>query len=704
MTRTPTINRRGLLGGVSALAAFGMTSRGRAMSARFGSDELASTALPATLILSQERWMGYALRNSLTSVLRAATAGVNTKTQPVMVLLPPGEADWGDVEDEDDILAALEDLAEEFNVYLAGAATVDADDSGDVETVGFVISADGDVILRVPKVTPDFTTGFSDSTCRLYNGHYKGAAAAVATPFGKIGMLPGEDILMPGLVRAAMLSGVELLLNPCRMSGNVSQARRELPWTMAYENWFLVATATPATQKTGEAIVQLPTATGLYDWQGGKIEATSGQSFLNTTVDIEVLRHGRAHISTNRYDNYPLILRDGVYGPVYADIAAQRDSADKRKDVPDSRAEWLEEAVTRIAAQAARRTPEDDLLDGYYALMAQPATASPLPKDGRREALMQNIRDALALVEGRSRRADSKLVIFPEFCFSGAGYRTIPDILSASVRFPGPELDLLSEFAQRNSIYVAGEFLEEDAKFPGRVFNTAFLLNDSGDLINKHHKVQCVDVIGTLRDTTPGSVFEQYVDEYGLDSLFTVADTPLGKLGHIICFEIMFPEISRLMALSGAELIIDSTAEGWGSFRPMWHACRRKRAFENTAYLAMSNKAHDPNAPPFWVSYGESMFIDHRGDVRDQITHNGPEVLQAYVDMKALRAARRDPAVNIPIWDEPAAYAAAYLANNAVPNDLWAENPDVFPYEGGDIHRSILEKFYARGVYEKPGA
>ncbi len=693
-----SLSRRTLLLGTSILASSVCVARSAsAMGSWEGAAASGADKLPATLILSQERWSTGEVDNTVAPIVKTAIDHLETDTTPSLLLLPPAETDWDDVPEEDDVFDVLADLAEDHGIYLASAATIGADDSGKTETVGFVISPDGELLARIPKVTPDFTNGFTDSASRLSE---PADIPVIFTPFGKLGMLVGEDLLVPGLVRSAMLSGVELLLNPATLSASNSAltARQELPSTLAYENWFLVATATPAIQRNGTTLLRLPTVTGLYDWQGGKVTATADQSFLTTPVDINVLRRGRAHISVNRYDNYPLILRDGVYGPVYSHIAARRGTPKE----PETRKGWREEAGKRIAAQAARRTPDNQLLNGYYALMAQPVTMSPLPKAGRREALNQNITDALAMVEGRSRRADSKLVVFPEFCFSGAGYRTIEDILSASVRLPGPELELLSEFAQRHSIYVAGQFLEEDEKFPNRVFNTAFLLNDSGDLINKHRKVQCVDVIGTLRDHTPGSVFERYVEEFGIDSLFTVADTPLGKLAHIICFEIIFPEISRLMALKGAELIIQSTAEGWGSFRPMWNACRRKRAYENTAYLVMSNKGYDPSKPAPWVPFGESQFIDYRGDVRDTVTHNGPEVLQAYIDMKALRAARRNPATNIPIWDEPATYMETYLANHAVPNDLWTGDPFVFPYKDGVHHRAVLERFYERGVYERP--
>jgi len=666
-----------------------------AMSSREGTAAAQSAAsLPSTLILSQERWSTESIEDSLEQVVTAATAGLDTASRPTLILLPPAEADWNDIPDEDDVFDVIADVAENHDVYLAGAATVEAEDSGQVETIGFIFGPTGRLLGRAPKVTPDFVSGFTDGAARIAE---PAGFPVVPTPLGKLGLLVGEDLLMPGLVRGAMLNGTEILLNAAVLSqdGGISQALEELPQTIAYENWMYVAVANVASRQQGNAMIRLPTRTGLFGWQGDAVKAQGDMSFLRTNVDIDVLRRGRAHISTNRYDNYPLILRDGVYGPVYEHIAR------KHGDIlaPETRQDWQHDADNRIAAQAERRTPDDQLLDGYYALMAQPHNVSPLPKSSRREALMQNITDALALVEGRARRPDSKIVVFPEFCFSGAGYRTVEDIISASMRLPGPEMDVLSEFAQRNNIYIAAQALEEDEAFPKRIFNTAFIINDSGDLIHKHRKVQCVDVIGALRDHTPGSIFEQYVEKFGIESLFSVADTPLGKIGHIICFEIIFPEVLRLMALEGAELLVHSTSEGWGSLKPMWHACRRKRAFENMAYLIMSNTGYDPSRPKPWIPYGESQFIDYHGNLRDSVTHNGPDVLQVYVDMAALRSARRDARANIPIWDEPAAYADAYNQGHAVPNELWTGDPFDFPYKDGLIHRSIQSRFYDRGVY-----
>ena len=60
-------------------------------------------------------------------------------------------------------------------------------------------------------------------------------------------------------------------------------------------------------------------------------------------------------------------------------------------------------------------------------------------------------------------------------------------------------------------------------------------------------------------------------------------------------------------------MILHLTAEGYSSHRVAWPALRRKRAFENQAYLLCSNKAYDPARREPWVSDGESQFIDFRG-------------------------------------------------------------------------------------------
>ncbi len=438
---------------------------------------------------------------------------------------------------------------------------------------------------------------------------------------------------------------------------------------------------------------------GLHDLRGLVVAAGAGEECLATRFEVEPIRRARARVSPDLYDNFPVWLRAELFGEIFRHQSAQRAPSVS----PSTRAGWREEAERRIARQSARRTPLTDLADYYMAFVAQPATMASLPVENRRATLNANIDKALGTIGAIAAVPNGRLALFPEFCFSGAGYRTVPDMLSAAVELPGPEMAKLQQFARDNSLYCAAQFLEVDPKFPNRAFNTAILLDDRGDLILKHRKLQCVDVMGALPDTTPGSVYDDYVAAYGIESLYAIADTPLGKLGVIICFEINLPEIVRAMAQEGVEVILHLTAEGYGCDRAMWHAQRRKRAFENTAYLLGSNQAWDVARKDLFVPYGESQFIDFRGRERDRIASNGPGMLIASLDMAALRAARRDARLNLSIWDEPAAYAHAYRRGVGIPNNLWLRgDPMTSPYARTAALESSRDAYYAAGIYQRP--
>jgi predicted amidohydrolase len=371
---------------------------------------------------------------------------------------------------------------------------------------------------------------------------------------------------------------------------------------------------------------------------------------------------------------------------------------------PRSPASWRAEHARLAAWQGERRTPADRLEPVYEAIMVQ--TPERLVRDApdRKAATAKNIRDFLAGVTPFAQQPGIRLVSFPEFAFTAAGWRTMPDIRSVALQFGGPELEQIQRFAQDCRVYVTFQQLEADPKFPGRVFNTAFVLDDSGDLISRHRKLQCVDLFGALPDTVPGSIFDSYVKEYGVESLVQVVDTPLGKLAPMICYEMMFPEVRQLYAQLGAEVIIHMTAEGYDSItetRFAWNAARRQTAMESTAYLLCANKGDELNTP--WKPIGESQFIDPYGRVVRMLHESKPGTLIAKIELPMVWAARRDPTVNLAVWDRPGAYVAEYGKGVGVPNNLWAGNPDEFPYRDYAVYRQVHSKLYERGIYVAPG-
>ncbi|MCU0758988.1 MAG: hypothetical protein MUF07_07295 [Steroidobacteraceae bacterium] len=603
-----------------------------------------------------------------------------------LVLLPQADAPVAAAPAASHTLDALAALARRHRCWVAGAATLDAD--GGARTTGFLLDAAGRRRLLVPKATPDLADGFAAASATLAAPR---RFEAVATPFGVLGLLPGEDLLIPGLVRAVVYAGAELLLAPFAAAPpGTAEALAELPASIGYENWCAVAIAARA---------------GGARYGDLTLDGAGGDATLDAVAvrfDPQWVRRARAKISPDLYDNFPLWLRDELFGRIFEHQAAARAPVAS----PATREAWRAEAGRRVRLREQRRTPSGELLDSYLALVAQPATLSPLPVEGRRAALMQNLETALAQVGRIAAAPNARLALFPEFCFTGAGYRTVPDLLSASVEAGGPEVSRLREWARDNSIHVAAEFMEADPAFPGRSFNSAFFIDDRGEILLRHRKLQCVDVYGALPDTTPGSIYDQYVAKHGVEDLYRIVDTPLGKIGVIICFEIVFPEVARALANAGAELILQLTAEGFGSNRPAWHQLRRKRAFENQAYLLCSNKGYDATKREAWISYGESQMIDFRGRERDRIGHNGPGVMVVPVDMASLRAARRDLRLNTAIWDEPGAYAGAYLQGLGIANNGWRGDPGQNPYarvgERVTGLADVQDRFYARGVYLRP--
>jgi len=685
---TPRITRRETLQltGAGALsAALGLQAGPvRAGAARAAPPPAGNAS--AQLVLSQRRWRADDVGGTAGPIVEDAARRFGPGTAHLLVLLPAADVPRAPVR-QSRVVAALAELATRSGVWLAGAACMESEGTNAV--LGFLIAPDGATRLAIPKVTPDMAEGFSDAAAGLGRA---GSFAVAGTPFGVVGLLPGEDVLMPGLVRGLMYAGAELLLAPLgAVPPGTEPALADLPVCIGYENWCAVAiTARGAHATYGDHTLDT-------------VVAAAGTAEAAVHFEPGFVRQARAKISPDIYDNFPLWLRDDLFGRIFTAQAAARPAG----PAPTTREGWRTEADRRMARQAERKTPADKLLDSYLAFVVQPATMVTLPAEGRREALTQNIDTALRQVGPLVMAPNAKLALFPEFCFSGAAYRTVPDMLSAAVTLPGPEVARLQQWARDNTIYAAAQFLETDPAFPGRAFNTAVIIDDAGEVILKHRKLQCVDIFGALPDTTPGSVFDQYVEQNGIESLYRIVDTPLGKIGVAICFEIVFPEVIRSMANEGAEVILHLTAEGYGSLRPAWHALRRKRAFENQVYLLCSNKGYEQAQREAWVSYGESALVDFRGRVRDRLGGNGPGVLIAPVELGSLRAARRDVRLNTLIWDEPGAYAAAYQRGLGIANNGWTGDPQQSPYnrvgERIPALADVQDRFYAAGTYRRPG-
>jgi len=656
------------------------------------------------LIITQEPWHVETAAQRLLSLAEAA-CGQFGEIGGGLLLLPLGEAGPKRLRPEQDVLADAGSVAGRLGIHIAGAAPMIAAHSGKPQTVGFVVGPDGGVALRCPKITPDFLEGFSDTACELG----RPAELPVAdTPLGRLGLLTGEDVLYPHYARVLIYNGAEVLLNPCRERRDAGfDSRRRARRTRAYESSAYVAVASPhSLVGGGDLPVRLPCASALYlhDEQNYE-EAGPGESFLAPDFSIQHLRRKRSTL----FMNQPVYLRSMLYAPGYRQAAAS-DAAPARP-MPETRARWRAEAERRIAAQADANRIEGPREDQYSALLVQNEFRvihmdTPDPD----EILKRNLDEAVGLAARSAFIPNVRLVCFPEFFMTGSGgfgKRTPKTLERIAITYPGPETDVLSEFAQKNRVYVAGSTFEKDARFPERVFNSAFILNDSGDLILHYRKLHCADIWGQLPDTTPGSIYSRLVEELGYDALFPVVDTPLGKLAAMVCFDHTVPETAHMLAKRGAEVIIHCTSDPHGAGRRPWEECRMTRAHDAGAYILAprpGGEYFDPRAShPGTFLRGYTRIIGYDGRLLGEADTSGKLSFQANLDLAELRRYRAKSSANMLVWDEPRSYVDWYEKGHGLPGDLWAGDPQENPYANFAAIKASLDRFYAEGIYLRPG-
>jgi len=163
----------------------------------------------------------------------------------------------------------------------------------------------------------------------------------------------------------------------------------------------------------------------------------------------------------------------------------------------------------------------------------------------------------------------------------------------------------MSDCARANEVLlIAGSIPELDG---GQVFNTSFVFDPLGAQIARHRKVHLfdIDVVGGQR------FFES--ETFSPGDEVTVFESQFGLIGLCICFDMRFPELARLMALKGAEVIVAPGAFNMTTGPAHWEIMFRQRAVDNQVFTVGVAPARDQDFE--YVSYGNSIVCSPWGDV-----------------------------------------------------------------------------------------
>ncbi len=233
-----------------------------------------------------------------------------------------------------------------------------------------------------------------------------------------------------------------------------------------------------------------------------------------------------------------------------------------------------------------------------------------------------------------------RLVVLPEYFASSypAGEPLPLWAERAAWAIDGPEYAAVAKIAVENKVFISGNVYELDAHFPGLYFQASFIVDDRGATVLRYRRLV------SMFAPTPHDVWDAYIERYGLDAVFPVADTVLGRLACIASEEILYPEIARALALRGAEVFLHSTSEVGSTRLTPKDVAKRARAYENMAWVVSANSAGIVNSDfPSQSTDGMSKVVDHKGEVRAEAGFGESMVAFAEIDIAAVRRARAKP-------------------------------------------------------------
>jgi predicted amidohydrolase len=195
-------------------------------------------------------------------------------------------------------------------------------------------------------------------------------------------------------------------------------------------------------------------------------------------------------------------------------------------------------------------------------------------------------------------KAGARFVILPELFSSG--YVVDENSKDFAESLQGPTVSRLLSWAKEHDIWLAATFIESRAE-DGQMYDTGILVGPKG-IVGIARKKALWGEEGNIfqNDTSPCEVFE----------------TPFGKVGIVICYEVGIPEISRQLALKGADIIVIPSAFGMSRLYA-WKLATRSRALENGCFVIASNRVGRDNNIAFC---GHSRIISPQGEVLHEIT------------------------------------------------------------------------------------
>ena len=209
--------------------------------------------------------------------------------------------------------------------------------------------------------------------------------------------------------------------------------------------------------------------------------------------------------------------------------------------------------------------------------------------------------------------------------FSFIGLKDADKLKVAETDGQGPIQDFLRDTARRLGLWILGGTTVIKGDSASRVANTSLLIDAHGERVARYDKIHLFDV------AIPGRE-EKYLESThvmpGREAV--IADTPVGKLGLSVCYDMRFPELYRDLVARGAEWLAMPAAFTVPTGRAHWETLLRARAIENLCYVVAPAQSGTHSSGR--ETYGDTLIADYWGQVLSRLA-KGSGVITADIDL-----------------------------------------------------------------------
>ena len=225
-----------------------------------------------------------------------------------------------------------------------------------------------------------------------------------------------------------------------------------------------------------------------------------------------------------------------------------------------------------------------------------------------------NLSEARRLIENAVAQG-ARLVVLPEF-FSIMGMKETDMVAAREQAGTGVMQTFLAEMARKHSIWVVGGSIPMVADAPNKIRNTCLVFDEHGKQVARYDKIHLFNLdLGT----------EHYHEANTIEAgnQVVVVDSPFGRIGLAICYDLRFPELFR--AMKNVDIVVLPSAFTATTGKMHWETLVRARAIENLAYvIAAAQGGYHVNGRE---THGHSMIVDPWGRVLDVLPRGSGVVL-----------------------------------------------------------------------------